>query len=248
MEYIEGPTLASGYADGTIKIWDRATGKEQRTLKGHAGAVQALVFAADVDAAPGRPMARLLVRRASVLARAVDGLFQPRRAVRFRHELAALRVDHATGAAAIHRPGGRRHGRRPAAAARLSARRHGRRDSDFALRDRAILRLGSVDSQAGLPRRRRRLDHREAAGHARIRQLFRQLSGVRRLFRRGAVQRRRAGLVEARRRHCGVGTIPAASPGTSSPVGCPSPSSFAQCCMPRLPFATRRWSNKTPSR
>jgi RNA polymerase sigma factor (sigma-70 family) len=39
----DGKTLASGGADGTIKLWDPATGTS-RTLKGHAGGVHALAF------------------------------------------------------------------------------------------------------------------------------------------------------------------------------------------------------------
>jgi WD40 repeat protein len=33
----DGKTLASGSYDGTIKLWDVATGKEQATLEGHTG-------------------------------------------------------------------------------------------------------------------------------------------------------------------------------------------------------------------
>ena len=43
----DGKTLASGSWDNTIKIWDRETGKEIRTLHGHDDAVYSLSFSPD---------------------------------------------------------------------------------------------------------------------------------------------------------------------------------------------------------
>jgi tRNA A-37 threonylcarbamoyl transferase component Bud32 len=42
-----GRLLASGGADGVIKLWDVATGKDQGTLEGHKGAVESLAFSPD---------------------------------------------------------------------------------------------------------------------------------------------------------------------------------------------------------
>ncbi|HMC88267.1 MAG TPA: WD40 repeat domain-containing protein, partial [Gemmataceae bacterium] len=40
----DGSKLATASVDGTVKIWDSATGREIRTYKGHTGAVQAVTF------------------------------------------------------------------------------------------------------------------------------------------------------------------------------------------------------------
>ena len=39
----DGRTLATGSHDGTIKLWDTATGVEQRTLTGHSGSISSVV-------------------------------------------------------------------------------------------------------------------------------------------------------------------------------------------------------------
>src|SRR5262249_12065142 len=43
----DGRTLASGGAEGTIKLWDVATGKLRATLKGHTSTVQSVTITAD---------------------------------------------------------------------------------------------------------------------------------------------------------------------------------------------------------
>ena len=43
----DGKALASGSRDGSIKIWDVATGKEQADLKGHANMVMSVSFSPD---------------------------------------------------------------------------------------------------------------------------------------------------------------------------------------------------------
>ena len=43
----DGATLASAGDDGTVKLWDPATGHELRTLTGHQGGVSAVAFAPD---------------------------------------------------------------------------------------------------------------------------------------------------------------------------------------------------------
>src|SRR5207302_3362433 len=40
----DGSKLATASIDGTVKIWDTATGRELRTYKGHNGQVQAVAF------------------------------------------------------------------------------------------------------------------------------------------------------------------------------------------------------------
>jgi WD40 repeat protein len=43
----DGKLLAVGTVDGTIHLWQLATGKEVRRLEGHGGGVSCLVFSAD---------------------------------------------------------------------------------------------------------------------------------------------------------------------------------------------------------
>jgi WD40 repeat protein len=43
----DGKRLASASMDGTVKLWDTATGHETRTLAGHTGGVFTVVFSAD---------------------------------------------------------------------------------------------------------------------------------------------------------------------------------------------------------
>jgi eukaryotic-like serine/threonine-protein kinase len=43
----DGKRIASGSEDGTLKIWDAATGQETLTLKGHDGAVLSVAFSPD---------------------------------------------------------------------------------------------------------------------------------------------------------------------------------------------------------
>jgi WD40 repeat protein len=43
----DSKTLASGCQDGTIKLWDVATGKEQATLTGHKDRVFSVAFSPD---------------------------------------------------------------------------------------------------------------------------------------------------------------------------------------------------------
>jgi hypothetical protein len=43
----DGQRLASACLDGTVKVWDAATGKESLTLKGHAGSVYSVAFGPD---------------------------------------------------------------------------------------------------------------------------------------------------------------------------------------------------------
>jgi WD40 repeat protein len=45
--YSDGRTLASSSTDGTVRLWEVATGKERTLLKGHKGGVVAVVFAPD---------------------------------------------------------------------------------------------------------------------------------------------------------------------------------------------------------
>ena len=49
----DGKRLASASGDGTVKVWDAATGQEIRTLKGHTGEV------CERGVQPRRPAARL---------------------------------------------------------------------------------------------------------------------------------------------------------------------------------------------
>jgi WD40 repeat protein len=43
----DGRTLASGSADATVKLWDVASGREVRTLSGHARGVDSVAFSPD---------------------------------------------------------------------------------------------------------------------------------------------------------------------------------------------------------
>jgi WD40 repeat protein len=42
-----GQTLASGSADGTVRLWGVADGRLLRTLEGHTGWVQSVAFSPD---------------------------------------------------------------------------------------------------------------------------------------------------------------------------------------------------------
>lgn len=43
----DGETIASGLADGNIKLWNKNTGKELRNLTGHSGTIDSLAISAD---------------------------------------------------------------------------------------------------------------------------------------------------------------------------------------------------------
>jgi WD40 repeat protein len=43
----DGKTLASGSPDGQVLLWQVATGKQIRRLKGHGGSISAVVFSPD---------------------------------------------------------------------------------------------------------------------------------------------------------------------------------------------------------
>ena len=43
----DGGTIASSGKDGTVRIWDTASGDALRTLEGHHGAVRAVAFSPD---------------------------------------------------------------------------------------------------------------------------------------------------------------------------------------------------------
>ena len=49
----DGRFLASANANGTIKLWNLATGRRNRTLRGHAGAVNGVALSADGNLAAG---------------------------------------------------------------------------------------------------------------------------------------------------------------------------------------------------
>ena len=43
----DGSSLATGHADGTVRLWDPETGVEQLVLRGHTGRVGHVVFGPD---------------------------------------------------------------------------------------------------------------------------------------------------------------------------------------------------------
>src|SRR5262249_38055889 len=43
----DGKRVASGSDDGTIKVWDAATGQDKLTLRGHTGGVTSVAFSGD---------------------------------------------------------------------------------------------------------------------------------------------------------------------------------------------------------
>lgn len=43
----DGSRLASGHSDGTVALWDLATGLQTLTLKGHVGKVRSVAFSRD---------------------------------------------------------------------------------------------------------------------------------------------------------------------------------------------------------
>ena len=42
-----GQTLASGSGDGTVRVWDAATGQEEHTLTGHTSRIESVAFSPD---------------------------------------------------------------------------------------------------------------------------------------------------------------------------------------------------------
>ena len=43
----DGKLVASASSDGTVRLWDSATGAARRTLEGHSGQVYAVAFSPD---------------------------------------------------------------------------------------------------------------------------------------------------------------------------------------------------------
>ena len=52
----DGKTLASASDDGTMRLWDAATGESRATLKGHEGRVSAVAFSPTARPSPPQAM------------------------------------------------------------------------------------------------------------------------------------------------------------------------------------------------
>jgi WD40 repeat protein/serine/threonine protein kinase len=106
----DGRRLASAGGDGTVRLWDAATGRQTAVLRGHAGAVAAVSWSPDGrrlasagddravrlwDAGTGREVARLLGHTAA--ARAVSWSPDGRRLASAGHDSTVRLWDAATG-------------------------------------------------------------------------------------------------------------------------------------------------------